>query len=47
MSEEPVYNIGVVSRMTGIPENTLRMWERRYNFPTPTRTDGGRRLLSK
>jgi DNA-binding transcriptional MerR regulator len=46
MSEEPVYNIGIVSRMTGIPENTLRMWERRYNFPTPTRTDGGHRLYS-
>ena len=46
MSEEPIYNIGVVSRMTGIPENTLRMWERRYNFPTPTRTDGGHRLYS-
>jgi DNA-binding transcriptional MerR regulator len=46
MSEEPVYNIGVVSRMTGIPENTLRMWERRYNFPTPTRTGGGHRLYS-
>ena len=46
MSEEAVYNIGVVSRMTGIPENTLRMWERRYNFPVPTRTDGGHRLYS-
>ncbi len=46
MSEDFVYNIGVVSRMTGIPENTLRMWERRYNFPAPTRTDGGHRLYS-
>ena len=46
MNEEPVYNIGVVARMTGIPENTLRMWERRYHFPTPTRTDGGHRLYS-
>lgn len=46
MNEEPVYNIGVVARITGIPENTLRMWERRYHFPTPTRTDGGHRLYS-
>lgn len=46
MNEEPVYNIGVMARMTGIPENTLRMWERRYHFPTPTRTDGGHRLYS-
>ena len=46
MNEEPVYNIGVVARMTGIPENTLRIWERRYNFPTSTRTAGGHRLYS-
>ncbi len=46
MNEEPIYNIGVVARMTGIPKNTLRVWERRYNFPTPTRTAGGHRLYS-
>lgn len=46
MNVEPVYNIGVVARMTGIPENTLRMWERRYDFPISTRTDGGHRLYS-
>jgi len=46
MNEEPVYNIGIVSRMTGIPENTLRMWERRYDFPAPTRTEGGHRLYT-
>jgi MerR family transcriptional regulator, light-induced transcriptional regulator len=46
MNEEAVYNIGIVARMTGIPENTLRMWERRYHFPTPTRTEGGHRLYS-
>ncbi|MBN2305991.1 MAG: MerR family transcriptional regulator [Anaerolineae bacterium] len=46
MAEEPVYNIGVMSRMTGIPQNTLRVWERRYNFPTPVRTVGGHRLYS-
>jgi DNA-binding transcriptional MerR regulator len=46
MNEEPVYNIGVVARMTGIPETTLRAWERRYSFPTSTRTAGGHRLYS-
>lgn len=46
MNEDPVYNIGIVARMTGVPENTLRMWERRYHFPTSTRTDGGHRLYS-
>ncbi len=46
MNREPIYNIGVVSRMTGIPENTLRIWERRYRFPSATRTEGGHRLYS-
>lgn len=46
MNNEAVYNIGVVARMTGIPENTLRVWERRYQFPESARTDGGHRLYS-
>lgn len=46
-SEEPIYNIGVVSRMTGIPVATLRVWERRYQFPRAGRTAGGHRLYSE
>lgn len=46
-SEEPLYNIGLVSRMTGIPVATLRVWERRYGFPSSTRTPGGHRLCSE
>jgi DNA-binding transcriptional MerR regulator len=46
-SDEPLYNIGIVSRMTGIPVATLRVWERRYGFPNPTRTAGGHRLSSE
>lgn len=46
-SEEPIYNIGVVSRMTGIPVATLRVWERRYKFPKATRTAGGHRLYTE
>lgn len=46
-SDEPIYNIGVVSRMTGIPVATLRVWERRYKFPKATRTTGGHRLYSE
>jgi DNA-binding transcriptional MerR regulator len=42
-----LYNIGVVSRMTGIPVATLRVWERRYGFPTSERTDGGHRIYSE
>jgi DNA-binding transcriptional MerR regulator len=46
VNNEAVYNIGVVARMTGIPENTLRVWERRYDFPASDRTEGGHRLFS-
>ena len=41
------YTIGVVTRMTGIPEATLRVWERRYSFPRTGRTAGGHRLYSQ
>lgn len=47
VSEEPIYNIGVVARMTGIPVATLRVWERRYSFPKSSRTPGGHRLYSE
>jgi DNA-binding transcriptional MerR regulator len=46
-SEAPLYNIGIVSRMTGIPMATLRIWERRYGFPHSARTAGGHRLYSE
>jgi DNA-binding transcriptional MerR regulator len=32
--------------MLGISPNTLRSWERRYNFPTPNRSAGGHRQYS-
>ncbi len=46
-SEEPLYNIGVVARMTGLSMATLRAWERRYEFPVAERTAGGHRLFSE
>jgi len=46
-SDEPLYNIGVVARMTGISMATLRAWERRYDFPEAERTAGGHRLYSE
>ena len=46
-SEEPLYNIGVVARMTGVSMATLRAWERRYDFPNASRTAGGHRLYSE
>ena len=39
-----VYKIGVVSRLTGISAETLRIWERRYDTVTPGRTEAGDRL---
>ncbi len=45
--ETPLYNIGAVERMTGIPPATLRVWERRYGFPNPERTSGGHRIYTE
>ncbi|MYN38089.1 MerR family transcriptional regulator [Duganella sp. FT109W] len=36
--------IGDVERHTGIPQATLRMWERRYGFPRPLRDEFGHRV---
>jgi len=36
--------IGVVSSRTGLPQDVLRAWERRYAAVTPHRTGTGRRL---
>jgi MerR family transcriptional regulator, light-induced transcriptional regulator len=47
IGDEPLYNIGVVTRMTGISKATLRAWERRYGFPDSERTTGGHRLYSE
>ena len=45
---EAIFNIGAVTRMTGIPITTLHAWERRYGFPhSLARTLGGHRLYSE
>ncbi|RYG79508.1 MerR family transcriptional regulator, partial [bacterium] len=38
------FRIQAVSERTGVPEPTLRAWERRYGVPRPTRTAAGYRL---
>lgn len=38
------YRIGAVSRLTGVPADTLRVWERRYTVVAPVRSDSGTRL---
>ncbi len=40
------HSIRVTSRLTGIELDTLRMWERRYGFPKPDRSEGGSRVYS-
>jgi DNA-binding transcriptional MerR regulator len=40
------YRIHVVAELTGVPEPTLRAWERRYHVPAPDRTASGYRLYS-
>lgn len=40
----PTYRIGAVSRLTGVPADTLRVWERRYSVVSPYRADSGTRL---
>ena len=37
------YTISTVSMLTGVDQNTIRAWERRYGAITPVRTESGRR----
>lgn len=39
-----VYTVKHASALTGIPADTLRMWERRYGVVAPIRSEGGYRL---
>lgn len=39
-----VLSIAAVERDTGIGKDTLRVWERRYGFPTPSRDANGERV---
>ena len=41
------YGIGAVSKMTGLTDHTIRVWERRYEAVVADRTDTGRRLYSE
>jgi len=39
----PCFNIAAVERDTGLSKDVLRMWERRYGFPVPSRDQNGER----
>lgn len=43
---EARHPIGVVSARTGLPQDLIRAWERRYQAVVPERADSGRRLYS-
>lgn len=41
---QPTFNIAAVERDTGLSKDTLRVWERRYGFPCPSRDANGDRI---
>jgi DNA-binding transcriptional MerR regulator len=43
----PIYSIGAVERMLGIPAATVRNWEERYALVKPERSSGGHRLYTR
>lgn len=43
-NEEPRYRIGAVSRLTGISQHVLRVWEKRYGVVVPLRSETQRRI---
>lgn len=46
--EQPLFTIGVFSRLTGINSGTLRIWERRYKIASPIRSGArDRRMYSQ
>jgi methanogenic corrinoid protein MtbC1 len=45
-SAQPLVSISAVERDTGLTKDTLRIWERRYQFPLPVRDDNGDRAYS-
>jgi DNA-binding transcriptional MerR regulator len=47
LSQEELFPIREVSRLTGVNPVTLRAWERRYGLIQPTRTESGHRLYSQ
>ena len=46
-STDGIYSIGAVARMLGVPAQTLRAWEDRYQQIVPARSSGGQRLYSR
>jgi CheY-like chemotaxis protein len=47
VGDQPVYSIGALARVLGVPAATLRTWEDRYGIVVPERSAGGHRLYSR
>src|SRR5512132_1147185 len=45
-ADTPRHPIAVVAERTGLSQDVLRVWERRYGVVTPTRGPGGQRLYT-
>lgn len=43
-TEQTLFTIKQASKLTGVPEATLRTWERRYSVVAPSRTEAGYRI---
>lgn len=41
------YTMRQVSELTGVPENTIRSWERRFGLPQPERSGGNQRRYTQ
>ena len=46
LANGPAWSIGAVQRDIGLSKETLRVWERRYSFPTPQRDATGERTYA-
>jgi DNA-binding transcriptional MerR regulator len=44
---DAIYSIGAGAQMLGVPTQTLRAWEERYQQIVPARSEGGQRLYSR
>lgn len=47
MPDQPLYSIGTLARILGVPAATLRTWEERYGIVVPDRSPAGHRLYSR
>ncbi|MDD4004305.1 MAG: MerR family transcriptional regulator [Elusimicrobiaceae bacterium] len=47
LSENDYFSIGDVSRICGVPEHSLRYWEKEFGLIRPVRKDSGHRRYTK